>query len=104
MPEETTDAIDVRPGRHLVDTEVLGEEQVAEGVDGVRPRVVDQFAHRPAFPAEALRPLEIPDPDLAQAAGAAEQDAALLEILPDPGPCLLVGQQFLRLRRAAGLD
>ena len=38
--EGRRDAVDVGPGRHLVDPQVLGEQQVAERVDGVMPGVV----------------------------------------------------------------
>ncbi len=68
VAEEPPDPVGVRARRHLARAQALSEEEVAERVDGVDARLVDQLAQRSALPAGVLGPREVAEPDVAEAA------------------------------------
>src|SRR5256885_14205850 len=94
----------MRARRDLVRSEVLGEEQVTERRDRVRTCGVEELAEGSAFPAQVLRPAEVADPDVAQAARAGEQYPPFPQLAADPVADVRLGQSLLGLGRSAGLD
>src|SRR5207249_9696019 len=104
VAEEAPDPIGVRTRGDLARAEVLGEQQVAQDVDGVITPVVDQLPEAAALPAAVLGSGQIADPDVAQAALAGEQLAALRQIVADPRPDLAIREPLLGPGRATGLN
>ena len=89
----------VRAGRHLVEPEVLREEEVAQQLHEVLAGFATDLAERPALPAGVLRPPEVAEPDVGDPAGPRVHDAARLELVADPGPHRRVGEALLRRAR-----
>ena len=104
MAQEGPDPVDVRPGRDLVHPQVLGEEQVADRVDGVVAGLAHDVAERPPLPRQVLRPGERPEAHGVPRPVAGEQAAPGRQLLADPRPRAAVGQPLLQRPDAAGLD
>ena len=94
----------VRPGRDLVDAQVLGQEQVADGVDGVLARVGHHVGQGPALPARVLGSREGAESQVRPGPVAGEEASPGRHLVADARPRGAVGQALLEPRHAAGLD
>ena len=92
------------PGRDLADAEVLREQQVADDVDRVVAGLGHDVGHRAALPAQVLRAMERPEPDVRPARRARVGRTAGRQLRPDAVARGAIGQPLLERPRAAGLD
>ena len=99
VAEERPDPVRVRPRRHLVHPEVLGEQEVADRVDRVASRLAHDVAQRPALPGEVLRPGEGAEAQRVPRAIPGEQAAAGLHLGADPLAGGAVGEARLQRHR-----
>jgi hypothetical protein len=92
------------PARHLVDREVLVEQQVADHVDRIVAGVVHYIRERVRFPAQVPRVAEGAEANVGPAGMARVGGAALAELRAEAiagGP---FGEALLERTRPAGLD
>ena len=82
--EERSEAPVRGPGRDLVRSQVLGDEQVADGIDDVRAGRRHELAERPALPRDVRRRREVAESEVVPGRAAGVGRAALAELVAQP--------------------
>ncbi len=103
MPDEVGERLTPRTAGDLGDAQVLGQEQVADGVDRAATRLCHHLGQRAALPAQVLGLGEGAKAQVRPAGGAGVGGAACLELLPQAVPDPAVREAILQWAGSPGL-
>ena len=103
MRDEAGERVTGRAAGDLRDVEILGEEEVADGVHGIAAGFGHVFGQRPALPRLVRRRAEIPEPDVGPPCRAGRRRAGMAHLRAQALADTLVGKALEERHRPTGL-